>query len=286
VGIPAYNEERTISRLLQSFLEQPTAGFVLKEIVVNARGSMDNTNARVQEAMRLDSRIRLISGTLREGKAAALTAILRSVKDDVMLFVDGDVVLERQAISILMRPLLLDHKVGICSGNTMPMKDKNGFFDFASFFIRSLHHELCAYLTSRGCAPKVNGTFFAIRRNIVDSFPYNVVSDDEYASLQAQKMGYRIAYVPEAMVYTRDPHTVTDFINWQRRIIAGQMYMKRHFNYQVPTMRPSVAVPSLLKLMNKQRRKLLSILAVFSLGALSYLLAFVASRRNEIPYTY
>jgi cellulose synthase/poly-beta-1,6-N-acetylglucosamine synthase-like glycosyltransferase len=286
VGIPAYNEEKMISQLLSSVLEQATDGFVLKEIVVNARGSTDNTGAKVRALMRIDSRIRLISGTKREGKAAALNSILRGVKGDVVVFIDGDVVLEEQALSTLVQPFLLNSKVGICSGNTMPLKAEDGFFDFASLFIRSLHHELCAYLASTGQAPKVNGTFYAVRRNIVDAFPHNVVSDDEYASWRAQKMGYHIVYVQEAMVYTRDPSTFLGFIEWQRRIIAGQMYMKRHFGYQVPTMQASVAAPHLFKLLNKHRKKLLSLLTLFSLGALSFLLAFVTFLRNQVPYAY
>ena len=120
----------------------------------------------------------------------------------------------------------------------------------------------------------------------MDAFPYEVVSDDEYASWRAQKMGSHVVYVPAAMVYTRDPHTFGSFIKWQKRIIAGQMYIKRHFGYQVPTMQASVAALGLFKLVSKYRRKLLSLLTLFSLAIISYLLAFVTFRRNEVPYTY
>ncbi len=286
VAVPAFNEGRTISQLLQCILEQSNAGLVVKEIVVNASGSTDDTNARVQATMLTDARIKLIDGKEREGKAAALNSILREVNADVVVFIDGDVILERQAISTLVNPLLLNEAIGICSGNTMPVKAEAGFFEFASFFTRSLHHELCACLTARGLTPKVNGTFFAVRRNILDAFPLTVVSDDEYASWRAQKLGYRIVYVPDAMVYTKDPYTFGDFLRWQKRILAGQMYIKRHFDYQVPTMRAYVVVPSLLRLLSQHKRKLLSLLALFSLATLSYLLAFITYLRNEIPYAY
>ena len=134
--------------------------------------------------------------------------------------------------------------------------------------------------------PKVNGTFYAIRRNVLDAFPRNVVSDDEYASLRAQQLGYSIVYVPDAMVYATDPHTLGEFIRWQKRVIAGQMYMQRYFNYQVPTMRVSVMIASLPKLLNRHKRKVMSLLTLSSLGALSYLLAFVTYLRNDIPYAY
>ncbi len=259
---------------------------MLKEIVVNASGSTDNTDAKVQAAMQADSRIKLISGKKREGKAAALNSILREVDTNVVVFVDADVIPEKQAISTLVHPFLHNDSVGICSGNTMPIKARNDFFEFASLFTRSLHHELCTFLASRGLTPKVNGTFFAIRRNILGTFPRTVVSDDEYASWRAQKLGYQIVYVPNAMVYTRDPHTFGSFIQWQKRIIAGQMYMKKNFDYQVPTMKLSVAAPGMLKLFNEHKRKMLSLLTLLSLATLSYLLAFITFLRNEVPYAY
>lgn len=286
IGVPAYNEEKTIQRLLSSISERQEDGPNLKEIIVNASGSTDHTAEKVQSTMQMDSRVKLISGAKREGKATALNSILRKASGSVVLLVDADAVLERGAVSKLVRPLLMSEKVGICSGNTMPMGKDGSFFHFASLFIRSLHHEMCAYLTRRGATPKVNGAFYAIRRDIVDAFPRQVVSDDEYASVQAQKKGYKIVYVPDAMVYTRDPSTFSGFLKWQSRIIAGQMYMKRQFNYEVPTLSASIAVPGLLKLLKMYRRRVLSLLTLASLGALSFLLAYVTFLRNEVPYVY
>lgn len=288
VGIPAYNEDRTISQLLRAILKQPTNGFMLKEVIVNASGSNDDTEGKVQAVAKIDSRVKIISTGMRSGKASALNDILQCIKSDLVLFLDADVVLEKNSILNLITPLLQDEKIGVCSGNIMPLKDlQKGFFEFTSLFIRELHHELCTYLMSKGLAPKVNGTFFAFRRDIVNSFPRIVVSDDEYVSWQAQKKGYKIVYVPNALVFTRDPHSFRDFIRWQGRIIAGQFYMKRHFNYDVPTMRISVAVKGgMLKLFSKYRRKFLSLLTLSLLGALSFVLAYVKFVQGDVPYVY
>ncbi len=286
IGIPAYNEEKTISQLLHGILQQSIDGPALKEVIVNASGSTDDTEKRVQVIMKADSRVKLISGRKREGKATALNSILGKAQGSVVLLIDADVVLERHAIAKLTQPFLTSKKVGVCSGNTMPVGKNNSFFHFASLFIRSLHHEMCACLTQKGLVPKVNGSFYAIRRDIVDAFPRHVVSDDEYASWQAQKKGCKIVYVPDAMVYARDPSTFGGFLKWQRRIIAGQMYMKRHFNYQVPTLQVSIAVPGLVKLLKKHKGRIMSLLALAGLGGLSFFLAFITFLRNEVPYAY
>jgi len=289
VGIPAYNEGRTISQLLNAILKQPVNGFLLKEVIVNASGSNDDTEAKVQGVTRVDSRVKLISTGMRSGKTAALNDIIQRVKSDLVLFLDADVVLEKNSILSLITPFLQNEKMGVCSGNTMPVEalKQEGIFEFASLFIREFHHELCSYLMSKGLAPKVNGTFYAFRRGIVNSFPRLVVSDDEYVSWLAQKKGYKIVYVPNACVFTRDPHSFHDFIRWQTRIIAGQFYMKRHFKYDVPTMRISVAVRGgLFKLLSKHRRKALSLLTLSLLGAVSFVLAYVKFVRGDVPYVY
>lgn len=290
IGIPAYNEGGTISQLLNAILKQPVNGFMLQEIIVNASGSNDDTEAKVEAVTRADSRVKLISNGARSGKAAALNDILQCSKSDVMLFLDADVVLEKNSIVSLIAPFLQNEKLGICSGNTMPSVEawrQRGMFKFASVFIREFHHELCSYLMNNGLAPKVNGTFYAFRSSIIDSFPRLVVSDDEYVSWQAQKKGYKIVYVPNASVFTRDPHSFRDFIKWQSRIIAGQLFMKKHFNYYVPTMRLSVVVKGgLFKLLSKHRRKPLSLLTLSFLGAVSFVLAYVKFVRGDVPNVY
>lgn len=289
IGIPAYNEEKTISQLLLAILKQPTNGFFLEEVVVNTSGSKDDTEAEVQAVTRIDSRVELISTGMRSGKASALNDILQSIKSDLVLFLDADVVLGKSSIMNLITPFLQNAKVGVCSGNTMPPKylKQKGFFEFASLFVRELHHELCSYLMSKGLAPKVNGTFYAFRRDIVNTLPSLVVSDDEYVSWQAQKKGYKIVYVPNALVFTRDPHSFRRFIKWQMRIMAGQLYMKKHFKYDVPTMRISVAVRGgVFKLLSKHKRKVLSLLTLSLLGALSFVLAYVKFVQGDVPYIY
>lgn len=289
IGIPAYNEERSIPQLLSTLLEQPTQGFAVKEIIVNTSGSADNTEQEVQTIAQMDSRIKMISRKDRYGKAAALNEILQITKSDLILFLDADVVLGKMSIQNLVTPLLQNDKTGVSSGNIMPIEqnDQESFFGFASLFIRELHHELCSYLMRKGHVPKVNGTFYAFRKSIVDSFPRIVVSDDEYVSWLAQKKGYKIVYAPGALVFTTDPHSLIDFIKWQERIIAGQLYMKRHFHYDVPTMRISVGLSGgIVKLFSKYRGKAFSLFVLSALGALSVFLAYLKLVKGEVPYAY
>ncbi len=286
VGIPAYNEEKTIKQLLQAVLDQPFGDSVLEEIIVETSGSTDATVLQVSEAIRSDPKIKLVARKERRGKSAALNAILQQAEGEVVLFIDGDLVLKRGCIRALLEPLLIDEAVGITTGETVPLVVCSNFFGFASRFIRELHCKLCTHLMNRDLAPKVNGSFYAIRRSIVKEFPFHVVSDDEYASWCAQNKGYKIIYVPNALVYASDPISFRSFIEWQKRITLGQMYIKKYFNYTVPTTKASVLLPVSLRLIGLYRKKPLQIMTLLLLLGISMILAVRTFVRNEIPYVY
>src|SRR3990170_849109 len=127
-GIPAYNEEKTIKQLVRSVLDQPIDNCILEEIIVETSGSTDATNLKVAEAIRDDPRIRLIAGTERRGKSAALNAILQQARGEVVVFIDGDLVLKKSCIQALLRPLLRDEAVGISAGDVLPLVERNNFF--------------------------------------------------------------------------------------------------------------------------------------------------------------
>jgi len=285
-GIPAYNEEKTIGQLLKTLLNQPMDDVVLEEVIVETSGSTDSTDTEVREMIRLDSRVKIISERRRRGKSATLDTILRHAEEEVVVFIDGDVFLGDNCVSALLKPLLSDNKVGVASGTVLSNMEENSFFGFLSHFIREQHCELCTHLTKRNMTPKVDGTFYAVRKSVVEGFPTHVVSDDEYASWRAQSKGYKVVYVPDAVVYTEDPSSFKGFIEWQKRIIAGQMYMKKHFRYVVPTTKASVLLPIFLKLTRKHWKRFHHILALLLLEFISLILSFRMIFQHKVPYIY
>src|SRR5881409_3417523 len=76
--VPAYNEERNVAHMLDSLLAQRTPLGILSEVVVVASGCTDATAARVTEVARRDGRVRLVTESVRSGKAAAVDRYLES----------------------------------------------------------------------------------------------------------------------------------------------------------------------------------------------------------------
>ncbi len=104
VIIPARNEEKTISRCLESVLEQDYPR--LEVIVVDDR-SEDRTAEVVEAYCRKDPRVRLVRGApVPPGWAGKCHAIYQGVKvhhGEYLLMLDTDTVLKPQCLSMAMR---------------------------------------------------------------------------------------------------------------------------------------------------------------------------------------
>ncbi len=59
--------------------------------------------------------------------------------------------------------------------------------------------------------------------------------------------GYRVCYVPEAIVHNRGPETVSDCVKQRRRIYAGHLRMRREQGYVVSTMSTTRITLALLR---------------------------------------
>ncbi len=288
IGIPAYNEQRRIGCLLRQVLNKKS--FQADKVIVNVSGSTDGTRDEIIATIKrckASSLVRIIDNCERSGKAAAVDEILKARDSDIVIFVDADVKLHDECFNEILKPFLLDTSVGVVSGNVMPLNgDKKGLFSFISVFERQLHHELCLNLMRKKEAPKVNGTFFTVRKNVISHLPYHTVSDDEYISCCAQRKGYRVVYAPNAIVYTKDPENCKDYIAKRRRIFTGHLLIKKNIGYTVPTTRVSEIIPSLFKFLIREKRRILDMFVMLCLQCISYILAIFDVVTGDIPYCY
>jgi len=287
IGIPAYNERGRICYILQQVLSQCRC--LVDELIINTSGSTDGTQEEVSSIVKKGNTcqpIKIINKTERAGKAAALNDILEACKTDIIVFMDGDVKLGKNCVRELLR-LFFHANVGVVSGNVMPLNNESGgLFSHFSWIERQLHHKLCMDLVRRGKAPKVNGTFFALRRSVTNHLPRQTVSDDEYVSWCAQKKGYRVAYAPNAIVYTKDPDNYRDYIAKRRRIFTGHFFIKRTRGYSVPTTRFGEIAPELFRFLVREKKETLKVMAMLFLQCVSYILALSDTAGWKIPYRY
>ena len=60
--------------------------------------------------------------------------------------------------------------------------------------------------------------------------------DDAFIEAMVHDAGFRLVYVPEAVVYSKGPENVMDFIRQRRRIATGHLHLLKTFRYEVSTM--------------------------------------------------
>jgi poly-beta-1,6-N-acetyl-D-glucosamine synthase len=81
--------------------------------------------------------------------------------------------------------------------------------------------------------PKV-GEAIAFRNQHIQ-IPTGMQSDEDLIRMDLEKRGYRTEYEPEAIVINKGPETVRDYWKQRTRVNIGERYMKRFFDFDIPT---------------------------------------------------
>ena len=263
MGIMAHNEEANIGRLLEAIVTQRTKRVSLTEIVVVASGCTDNTETIVREWGKRDSRIRLIVQEKRAGKAAAINEYLPQAREKVLVLCSADLIPEADAIERLVLPFA-DPEVGMTSSRPVPVNDRTLFMGFAAHTLWNLHHHV-------NLGSFKAGEMVAFRK-IFERIPYHTAVDEASMEPVIRGQGYRVQYVPTAVVYNKGPETVADFLRQRRRIYSGHLAVRDTLGYNVSTMSARKVFIVLLRHLDWRPRFFLWTWAIVGLEAYGRLL--------------
>lgn len=116
--IPAYNEEKTIKRLIEKVKR---VDFPIKtEIIVVNDNSSDNTLSILKKI----KGIKIISHKINKGKGAGLQTGIKASTGDIIIIQDADFEYEPQEIPSLLKPIL-GGKTQVVYGSRFLMKNNN-----------------------------------------------------------------------------------------------------------------------------------------------------------------
>lgn len=108
IVIPAYNEERTIHRILDKVKAVVLTGEIQKEIIITNDCSKDDTAGAIRRYMEAnpDLNIRYQEHEVNKGKGAALHTGIQHASGDYIIIQDADLEYDPEEYNILLQPIL------------------------------------------------------------------------------------------------------------------------------------------------------------------------------------
>lgn len=108
IVIPAYNEERTIHRILDKVKAVELTSGIQKEIIITNDCSRDDTEGAIRRYMEANPslNIRYLKHEVNKGKGAALHTGIQHASGQYIIIQDADLEYDPAEYNILLRPIL------------------------------------------------------------------------------------------------------------------------------------------------------------------------------------
>ena len=215
VIVPAYNEGRGVVDTIRSILASDFPAGKLQVIAVDD-GSVDDTWVWLRRASReFQGRLEVYKLVRNCGKRRALYEAFKLSKGEVLVTVDSDTILEKQALRNLVSPFYHDSSVGAVAGNIRVLNVNEGLiprmmevsFAFSFDFVRGSQSRVNAVF----CTP---GALSAYRREplmkvlgewVKQTFggrPSNIGEDRAMTNLLLRE-GHHVHFQSNAVAFTK-----------------------------------------------------------------------------------
>lgn len=213
VVIPAYNEGRHVYDTIMSVLDSDYDPEKLTLIVVDD-GSTDDTRAWIERAAAENPRVRALFMGRNSGKKHALSAAIRSSSSEIVITIDSDSIIEKEAITNIVKPFVRK-KIGAVAGNVRVKNITDGVipqmmdivFVFCYEFLRSSQSKCGTVL----CTP---GALSAYRRKallpVMDAWlnqrflgDYTSIGEDRALTCMLLRREWYVVYQSSAVAYTK-----------------------------------------------------------------------------------
>jgi len=218
VVIPAYNEEKSIAKTIESILESDYLKDKFEVIVIND-GSNDNT---LKIAKKFEGRGVRVFSKENGGKGKALNLGIEKAKGEIIFTMDADTSVDKQSVKNMVRyfknkkvisvtPAIITHKPKTILQRVQHVEYLLGLF------LRRVFASLNAIYVTPGAFSAYRKTFF----DKYGGFKRAYLTEDLEMALRIQLKGYFTENCPEALVYTSAPKDFKSLLIQRRRWYIG-----------------------------------------------------------------
>jgi hyaluronan synthase len=243
VIMPALNEEELIRASVDSIfaIDYPQDNF---EVICINDGSTDSTLANMLKArQKYSDRLKIINFPKNLGKRKAIYAGLKKSKGEIIVSVDTDSRIEKEAIKNLVLPLIKDKNTGAVAGRVEVLNSKHNFLTRMLSIRYSISFNFGrAYQSVYGAVFCCPGALTAYRKSILKKFIHEWVNqkflntpctygEDRALTTQVLKLGYMTRFQSNAVVHTKVPSTFCQmnrmYLRWTRSYLRESILFAR-----------------------------------------------------------
>ena len=228
--VPAKNEEGNIAETIRRFAEVEYPRHKVEVVAIND-GSTDETLEKMQSVAREIEgsvrRIEVVDFKQNRGKRAAMAEGVKRAEHDIVIFIDSDSFIERDAVRNLVS-YFADSEVGAVSGHTdVWNRDENLLTQMQAiryYIAFSVYKAAESVFGTVTCCP---GCCSAYRREYLMEFidrwlgqrflGVTCTYGDDRSLTNFMIRKYRAAYSPNAKAYTVVPSTFGKYMRQQQR---------------------------------------------------------------------
>lgn len=236
IGIPVYNEEKTIVSVINSLLKQKADQFKFENIFVVSDGSTDSSVKKINHYFKDNRNVHVIDDSVRLGKSRRLLQIFELNKSDIILIFDGDIEITDSRLAEKLVKKFIDQSFTLVSGNSLPRKTK-------FFFGRVWYaNEMLWYRTRKDYLEGNNiynnsGQCIGLSKNLAKKIflPKNTVADQQFIYLSAINNGAKFVFVDNAVSYYTPPTSLNDIVFQIKRTVGEKEFLSHHFKNSCDT---------------------------------------------------
>ncbi|WP_455555225.1 poly-beta-1,6-N-acetyl-D-glucosamine synthase [Comamonas sp.] len=251
--IPCFNEARHGEAAVLAALRQRYDNI---EVIAINDGSSDGTAPMLERMAAQHARLRIIHLAHNQGKAMALRMGALAANSEYLVCIDGDAILDPDAVAFLVRPLLDNPRLGAITGNprvrtrsTLTGAVQVGEFSSIIGLIKRTQRVYGQIFT-------VSGAIAAFRKRALARVGYwslDMVTEDIDISWKLQRDHWSVFYEPRALCWILMPETLKGL--WKQRLRWAQGGAE-------------ILIKNLDSLMRWRNRRMWLLLLEFTLSAL------------------
>ncbi|KQM69790.1 poly-beta-1,6-N-acetyl-D-glucosamine synthase [Xylophilus sp. Leaf220] len=234
--VPCFNEGTHAREVLEQVMR---TRYPYYEVIAINDGSTDDTGAVLDELARTYPQLRVVHHAQNQGKAVGLNTATALARGEFILGIDGDALLDRDAIAWLLRHLLTSDGVGAVTGNprirtrtTLIGRMQVGEFSSTIGLIKRTQQILGRLFT-------VSGVITMFRRKAlldVGFWSTDMMTEDIDVTWKLQMAQWRVRFEPRAMCWILMPESIRGLYRQRQRWATGGI--QTLMRYGLPLLRP------------------------------------------------